>query len=97
MHRNLRIILPVFVGCAFGSLTLALQSSSFLSAYPTISMGMRSIVVLLMPGLIGSMAFAGNVHAFSLWIAAIINAIFYFLLSAIALRLSEKLIRRFHT
>lgn len=97
MRRNLRLILSVLVGCVFGSLTLAMQSSSILSAYPMISMGMRSIVVLLLPGLIGSMAFAGNVHAYSLWIAAVINAIFYFLLSAIAFKLSEKLVRRFHT
>src|SRR5580704_7510945 len=38
------------------------------------------ITALLFPGLLGSMAIAGNVHAFSLWIAAGINCIFYFLL-----------------
>ena len=35
-------------------------------------------VFLLLPGLIGSMAISGNVHAFPLWVAAIINILFYF-------------------
>ena len=33
---------------------------------------------LLIPGLIGSMTVSGNVHAFHLWVAAVINGLFYF-------------------
>jgi phosphotransferase system glucose/maltose/N-acetylglucosamine-specific IIC component len=39
------------------------------------------LVSVLIPGLIGSMAIAQNVHAFSLTLAACFNFLFYFLLS----------------
>jgi hypothetical protein len=37
------------------------------------------LVFVLIPGLIASMAVSGNVHAFHLWIAAVFNFGFYFL------------------
>lgn len=36
------------------------------------------IIIFLFPGLLGSMALSGNVHAFSLRTAAILNGFFYF-------------------
>jgi hypothetical protein len=33
---------------------------------------------LLFPGLIGAVVVSGNVHAFSFWVAAPINALIYF-------------------
>ncbi len=57
-------------GLAMGAATFSLESFSWVE---------RFFVPFLIPGLIGSMAVGGNVHAFSLWVAAIINTVFYFL------------------
>ncbi len=50
---------------------------------------------LLFPGLLGSMALAGNVHAFSLWVAAAFNGIFYCSLTWAVLSLLTAMSRRF--
>jgi len=59
----------------------------------------RSYVVFaLLPGLMGSMAIAGNVHAFSLWWAATINFLFYFLVCLAVGTVMQKLrAHRVHT
>jgi hypothetical protein len=52
-------------------------------ALATVGMGIvgssRVLIVLLMPGLLASMAFAGNL-GFSLSVAALVNLVFWFLL-----------------
>ena len=48
---------------------------------------------LLFPGLIGAIAVSGNVHAFSFWVAAPMNALIYFGLGWIGC----KLLNRFKT
>jgi hypothetical protein len=59
----------------------------------------RSYVVFaLLRGLVGSMAIAGNVHAFSLCLAATINFLFYFLLCLAVGTIIQRLrARRVHT
>jgi len=37
-------------------------------------------IYALFPGIVGSMAVSNNAHAFHLWIAALLNFFFYFLL-----------------
>jgi hypothetical protein len=44
-----------------------------ISANPTVDVIQRALVSLLLPGLLGAAAFAGNIHAYSLGPAAIIN------------------------
>jgi len=66
-----RVIVASTVGIAMGLTTFSLEHFSWFEHY---------LVPLLLPGVIGSMAVAGNAHAFSLWIAAIINALFYSLI-----------------
>ena len=39
------------------------------------------VIAFCIPGIIGSMIVSNNVHAFHLWVAAIFNFIFYFLLT----------------
>jgi hypothetical protein len=50
---------------------------------------------VLFPGLLGSMAIAGNVHAFSLWFAAAFNGILYCGLIWVALSLFTAISRKF--
>lgn len=65
------------------SLTLAMQKFST-----------GVLVVLIFPGILGSMAFSGNVHAFHLWVAALINGLLYFILSYLLGHLAITLLRR---
>ncbi len=59
-----------------GCLTIALDSSRF-SVY-AMHIPMQMLIYFLFPGLVGSMAIAGNVHAFSLLPAAVINVLVNF-------------------
>ena len=53
------------------------------------------ITAVLFPGLFGSMAIGGNAHAFSLWIAAGINCIIYFLAVWMICGISRRVFRVF--
>jgi hypothetical protein len=67
-------MVSLVVGTVGVLVTLSLQSSAVVSLGYT---GLIFASTVAFPGLIGSMLIAGNVHAFSLWIAAILNGIFY--------------------
>jgi membrane protein implicated in regulation of membrane protease activity len=49
------------------------------------------------PGLLGSAIVAGNVHAFSLWLAACINFMLYLLFTLAAAAIIRALLRRRHS
>jgi hypothetical protein len=53
------------------------------------------ITAVVFPGLLGSMAIGGNAHAFSLWIAAGINFILYFLVVLLICSVSRRILRVF--
>jgi hypothetical protein len=63
-----RTKIALAVGGVLGVMPLGIESYEWLAA-PSL------------PGLIFSMILSGNVHAFPLWLAAIGNAIFFFLLT----------------
>jgi hypothetical protein len=73
--------LTVGIIAALLTLGLYLNSLSFGSS--------RIISGVVFPGLLGSMAVAGNAHAFSLWVAAAFNGIFYCSLTWAALSLTS--------
>ncbi len=77
------LIVALVVASSAAALTIALEHHDVGFA-----------VSLLVPGLIASMAIAGNVHAFPLGVAAIVNFVFYFLLCWTAGALIRKLLRR---
>ena len=74
-----------------GCLTIVL-GSSLLSA-DTMQIPMQILICFLFPGLIGSMAIDGNVHAFSLAFAAVINLLVNFgilwLLCSLVMRINK--------
>jgi hypothetical protein len=51
---------------------------------------------LIFPGLLGSAAFSGNLHAFSLWTAAGINCALYWILTLGAISVIGVLRRMVH-
>ena len=65
-------------GATLGLLTLAAGPLAVLSGNSAIALVQRSLTLLLLPGLIASGAVTGNVHAFSLVIAAAVNALIHF-------------------
>jgi hypothetical protein len=77
--RNERLLWYRIVALAAGTV-VALLTISLYSLGPTF-FGDSGFVfsAIVFPGVIGSMAVAGNAHAFSLWIAAGINFILYIL------------------
>jgi hypothetical protein len=86
---------PLFVALGVGIMT-ALFSIS-LEHRVALLFGDAGFIIaaVVFPGLLGSMAIAGNVHAFSLWIAAGINFIFYFTFVWIICAVSIRIVRRF--
>jgi prepilin signal peptidase PulO-like enzyme (type II secretory pathway) len=56
------------LGVVIGGLTLMIQRLTTI----------KTLIILLLPGIFGAMAISGNVHSFPLWLAAAINAMIYF-------------------
>jgi len=85
------LTLQLLGGVITALLTLNIGSLSTLSANPLLAFAQEVAVCFLFPGLIISIAAAGNVHAFPLWLAATGNFIFYFVLIRIGIYLYRKL------
>jgi hypothetical protein len=75
---NPKVLSAIVLGGLFGSLTLAVSKLSSISENPILGTAQRGLFALLVPGIIGAGALSGNVHAWSLWIAAGINMLIYF-------------------
>jgi len=86
---------PLLVSLVAGIITALLTISLETSAVVYLGYAGFILTALLFPGLLGSIAIAGNVHAFSLWIAAGINCVFYFLLVRMIWGVSRRILRRF--
>jgi hypothetical protein len=78
------------IGIIAALLTLGLEN------FDSLSFGLGRILSgVVSPGLLGSMAVAGSAHAFSLWVAATFNGIFYCGLTLAASSLASAIGRRF--
>lgn len=73
--------------------TLCFASLAFLSENRFVAALQMTASTLLFPGLIGAVAVSGNVHVYSFWVAAPINALIYFGLGWIGC----KMLNRFKT
>jgi len=94
MERNARrLLLPLILGGVLAILTLNLEKLSATSDNPFLGDVQRCLVALLLPGMFGSMAMGGNVHAWSLWVAAGLNGVIYFGLVWVASRLASRLVK----
>ncbi len=78
-------------GVLMGGLTLLIEKFALISENPVIAAIQGTVLTLITPGLIGSMAVGNNVHAFSLAVAALINAVLYFVLGLISFTLFTKI------
>jgi hypothetical protein len=86
-----RVLVCLALGIAAIFVTLSLESHAVESLGYT---GLVFASTVAFPGLLGSMAIAGNVHAFSLWIAATVNGVFYFGLCWIICALFNVIMRK---
>jgi hypothetical protein len=77
-YRN--VYLAALPGVLMGGLTLLVDKFASISADPLIGVIQKTVMILVIPGLIGSTIISNNVHEFSLVLAAIINTIAYFAL-----------------
>jgi len=75
-------------------LTMAVQPLLRLSDHPFVHVLQIVLGVLILPGLIASTGVAGNIHAFSLFVAAVINAFIYSLLGWLLFSMVARIKRR---
>ncbi len=94
LYKSLPLVFAIAWGALLGGLTFAVGPISWGSQNPLIDAMRVVLMVLLLPGLIGGMAFAGNVHAFSLLPGAIINGLFHFGLCWFLIRVRARFKRR---
>ena len=78
--RVARLITAAAGGFLTGCSTFGVGPLSSISDNRVLGLGQKCVMLLLLPGLIGSGAVVGNVHAFSLALAACINFLFTFAL-----------------
>jgi hypothetical protein len=79
MLNRKNLLIAALLGCVPAAFTFELESISVLSSNPFMGAIQGAGIMLLSPGLLGAMAMSGNVHASHLWVAAIWNFVFYFL------------------
>jgi hypothetical protein len=70
--------------------TLCFQSLSILFGNAFVAALQMTASSLLLPGLIGAVVVSGNVHDYSFWVAAPINALTYFGLGWIGYNLLDR-------
>ena len=85
---------PLLLALGVGIIT-ALLSMSLEDSHSLLGNAGFIITAVLFPGILGSIAITGNAHAFSYWIAAGINFIFYFVLFWVICSVSRWIVRRF--
>ena len=94
MKRNTRrLLLSVIAGGVQAILTLNLEKLSAISDNSFLRGVQMCLTSLLLPGMYGSMAMGGNVHAWNLWVAASINGVVYFGLVWVASHLTLRLVK----
>ena len=71
--------------------TLCFASLAILSGNRFVAALQMTASTLLFPGLIGAVAVSGNVHVYSFWVAAPINALIYFGLGWVGCKLVNRL------
>ncbi|MBS1853106.1 MAG: hypothetical protein JST79_19555 [Acidobacteria bacterium] len=83
---NHRVLSILVVGIIFAVLTFSLDWVPWWRVEKEIPEALNiAIIGLLTPGLIASMVISGNVHAFPLWTAALVNGAFYGMLARLFL------------
>lgn len=70
-----RLVIAAVGGLLAGSSTFAVGRLSVISNNKLLGLAQETLMVLLLPGLIGSGLLFGNVHAFPLALAACINVL----------------------
>ena len=80
-----RVIIAFVVACLAAGLTLSVER---------IESGEGWLIILLVPGMLGSMIVSNNVHAFALWLASVFNFFFYFILIWGVIGLGSRLFRK---
>jgi hypothetical protein len=80
--------------CFFGGLTLAIETLATISDKEIVGTAQHCLLILIVPGMVASMALSGNVHAFSLWTAAVANALIYFGVGWFISRLYIRVVKR---
>jgi len=76
--RNRKIAFASGLAATSGIGTLCYPSLAILSENAFVAALQMTACSLLFPGLIGAVAVSGNVHVYSFWVAAPINAFIYF-------------------
>lgn len=74
----------IVLGGLLGCLTFAIPKLSLISENPVVGTVQRCVFALVLPGIMGAEAASGNVHAWSMWLAAALNMSIYFTIGWLA-------------
>jgi hypothetical protein len=88
--RNRKIVFASVLAATSGVGTLCYANLAILSENAFVAALQMTAGTLLFPGLIGAVAVSGNVHVYSFWVAAPINAFIYFGLGWIGYSLAHR-------
>ena len=94
MATNKNLIIATALAIVPAVLTLVLEQIGGPSSNPIANSIQAAAIGFLIPGMIGSMAVSGNVHAFHLWVAALFNFVIYFLVCWAIVSLIGRIYRR---
>jgi ABC-type transport system involved in multi-copper enzyme maturation permease subunit len=97
MARKRNLIIAALLACIPAAFTLELGSISVLSSNGFADAIQQHGVTLLFPGILGAMEISGSTHAFHLWVAAIWNFVFYFLICWAIAALIGRALRRINS
>jgi len=90
---RVQIYIGAAAGALMGGLTGAVETISTVSRNPLIGVLQETAMALIIPGLLGSAILSGNVHAFSLVFATVINTLIYFAVGWISCSLWRRMKR----
>jgi hypothetical protein len=82
-----RIACGFVLGATMGGLTLMIEHLALVSDNPILGFLQTVLFVLILPGMISAMLFRQNVHAWHQSVAALMNALLYFAIAWLVLRI----------
>jgi hypothetical protein len=94
MAKRRNLLIAALLACIPAAFTLGLASMPVHSSNGSAGALQQYGVTLLFPGIMGAMTISGNAHTFHLWVAAIWNFVFYFLICWAIAALIERVLHR---
>jgi hypothetical protein len=74
------VVVATLFACSVAALTFEIEDRAVSSSVPALHNLLHVGFIVLIPGILDSRIISENGHSFRLWLAALVNFVFYFLL-----------------